>query len=87
MTNEERAAYMKKYRQEHKEQIKANQEYYRAQNPDLVNAYSRKYHNTHKDDPEYKRKKKENFYKWLEKNRDKYNAYQRERARRLRGQI
>lgn len=44
------------------------------------------YYENHKDDPEYKQMKKDSHNKWLEKNRDRWNAYQRER-RKLRKQI
>lgn len=32
-----------------------------------------------KDNPDYKTRKRRNFLLWLDRNRDKYNQYQRER--------
>lgn len=91
MSKEERAAYMKRYREEHKEEIRANQEYYRKQNKERYiessRVYTRKYHNAHKNDPEYRRKRCECTKRWIEKNRDRWNAYQRERYHKRKEQI
>ncbi len=85
MTKEERKVYMKKYRQEHREQINANRRYWAAQNIERYREYNRRnahaYYEKHKDDPEFKAKLKEASKKWVEKNRERNRAYQRERYR------
>lgn len=37
--------------------------------------YDKRYRERHKNDPEYKAKRKAHHQKWLEKNREKWNAY------------
>ena len=86
MTKEERKEYMKKYRQEHREQINANRRYWAAQNLERYREYNRRnskaYYERHKDDPEFKAKCKESSKRWVENNRDRWNAYQTERYKR-----
>ena len=41
---------------------------------------NKRYRERHKNDPEYKAKRKAHHQKWLEKNREKWNAYMRERS-------
>lgn len=42
MTKEERAAYMKKYRVEHREEINANRRYYYSRNKERFKSYYQK---------------------------------------------
>lgn len=42
---------------------------------------NKRYYAEHKDDPEYKAKHNELSKKWVEENRDRWNAYQREYRR------
>ena len=42
---------------------------------------NKRYRERHKNDPEYKAKRKAHHQKWLEKNREKWNAYMRERSK------
>lgn len=73
MNKEEKAAYMKKYREEHLEEIKANRRYWYRQNKERVKQYNKTYYETHGATCQAK---------WLEKNRDKWNAYMREYRKR-----
>lgn len=75
-TKEQRAAYMKKYRAEHREQIRATRRYY--------------YHHVQKLQPcteltlQQKARQKEYHRAWRENNRERWNSYQREyRKRRI----
>ena len=45
----------------------------------------KQYYAEHKDDPEYKAKRGANYKRWREKNKDKWNAYQREYRRKRKG--
>ena len=54
MTKEERAAYMKKYRAEHREEIRANNRYWKAHNKDRVRETAKKCYERRKDDPKDK---------------------------------
>jgi hypothetical protein len=111
MTKEEKAAYMKKYREEHLEEINANRRYWYRQNKERVKQYNKTYYEAHrttpprpkrtwdetrdahrvvckkyyeknKNDPEFKAMLRASQAKWLEKNRDKWNAYLREYRKR-----
>ena len=96
-TKEERAEYMKKYLEEHREQIKANRRYWHEHNrervkrvnkaykdahQDEMREYLKKYYEVHKNDPDFKDKQKRWHDKWIENNRDKWNAYCREYRKR-----
>lgn len=96
-TKEYKAEYAKKYNEEHQEQIKANRRYwyehnrervkrvnkaYRDSHPDKVRECIKKYYEAHKNDPDFKEKQKQYNKKWLDNNREKYNAYQREYRKR-----
>ena len=74
-TKEERAAYMKKYREEHREELNANRRYNRQRHPERAKAVSKAYYERHKNDPEYKKRAKENTKRWIANNRDYWNAY------------
>lgn len=82
MTPEEKKAYAKAYREEHREQIVANQRYWRKHNPEKVKAQAKKdnakAYEKHKNDPEYKAKRNDAVKRWQKNNRDKWNAYCRE---------
>lgn len=84
MTKEERAEYMKRYREEHREQTNANQRYYRNQNKERTRELARNYYHRHKDDPEFMRRRREAVNRWMDKNRDEWNARQREYQRKKR---
>lgn len=47
-------------------------------------AYTAKYHELHKDDPEYKARQNKNHARWQRENKERLNAYQRERRRAIR---
>lgn len=83
MTKEERAEYHKKYREEHREQINANQRYWRKHNPEKVKKQAKKdnakAYEKRKNDPEFKAMQNQRWKKWYDNNRDKFNAYCRER--------
>lgn len=101
-TKEERAEYMKKYREEHRDQLNANKRYWYKQNRErLVKkqreaytgekrekhlVYIRAYYEKHKDDPEYKARNRENQRRWQEKNSERLNAYKREQYRAKKGE-
>lgn len=99
-TKEYRAEYMKKWREENKEQIKANRRYYyqhhkekilEQNNPsgiayrnlhrEEINTKAKEWYYSHKNDPEFKKKAYANTKRWIENNRDKWNAYYREYKR------
>lgn len=85
LTPEERIAKKKeaarKWRQAHKAEINAATKAWNKAHPGRARAYAKKYHEAHKDDPAYKAMKIANFEKWLEANRDYWNAYNAEYAR------
>ena len=85
-TKEYRAEYMKKYRAENREQINANKRYWLKRNPEKVKAQAKKdnakAYEKHKDNPEFKAKNIANSMRWQKENRERVNAYQRERYRR-----
>lgn len=95
MTKEERAEYMRKYRAEHREEIKAcRREHYiksilngtlkdYPKDPEKVREYNKAYYQRHKQEirEKYKEARKEATKRWIENNRDKWNAYQREYQR------
>jgi hypothetical protein len=74
-TKEYRAEYMKKYRAEHRKEINETKRYW--------------YHHCQKTSPIKKPQKNRNEYfkGWVERNREKYNAYQREYQRKLRRKL
>lgn len=81
MTKEERAAYMRKWHAEHREQINANRRYNYAHNPEIKEkekAWHKAWREKHKNDPEYKAKMRENTKRWRENNREYWNAYVRD---------
>ena len=59
---------------------KRSKEYYYA-NKEKQSEYMKKYYAEHKDDPEFMKQKRRTFERWLNNNRDRYNAYQREYQR------
>ena len=71
-TREEHIEYCRRYRIEHKEQIKESIKYYRQIHRDKYQS------------PEYKARQKELHKIWVENNREKYNAYHREYRRKRR---
>ena len=77
MTKDERREYMRNYRAENRDQINANKNYWRKRNPEKVKAHAKKAYEKHKDDPEYKAMKNQNFKRWRNNHRAEYNAYQR----------
>jgi hypothetical protein len=88
-TKEYRAEYMKKYREEHREQLKANRRYYYQRNKKNIlqpnpkaaeenNVRVKRHYHSHKHDPEFKKKRNERVKRWIDNNRDRWNAYQRE---------
>lgn len=83
MTKEELAEYQKKYREEHRAQINANKRYWRKHNPEKAKVQAKKdnakAYEKCKNDPKYKAKRNEYAKRWRENNRDKWNAYCRER--------
>lgn len=86
MTKEEHLEYRRKYREEHREEINANRRYNYKKNPEKTLARNKAWRDEHKDDPEYKARRKASYYKWYEKNREKLNAYARERYRKKKEQ-
>lgn len=80
-TKEERAEYMKRYRQEHREELNASKRYRYRLNLERERARSRAnakiFYENHKNDAEFKRKRNENVKKWEAKNRERRNALQR----------
>jgi hypothetical protein len=83
MTKEERREYMRNYRAENREQINANKRYWLKRNPEKVKAQAKKdnakAYEKCKNDPERMAKRREATKRWQENNRDKWNAYCRER--------
>jgi hypothetical protein len=69
-TIEQRAEYMKRYREEHQDQIKANKRYWHKKHPNKSNEYFKKYYEAHKNEPEFKAKRKEAQKRWRENHRD-----------------
>jgi hypothetical protein len=69
MTKEERKAYMKKWREEHKEHLKQ----YREAHKEEIRIYSKTYYMRHQDEVDARNRK------WRQDNREKWNAYCRER--------
>lgn len=60
------AEYYRAYRKAHKEEVRRNEKRYRER---------------HKNEVEYKARATANVYRWREKNREHYLAYQREYRR------
>lgn len=87
-TKEQRAEYMKRYRQENRERINANQRYwYRIhleQERERSRADSKTYYDKHKDEDTFKQRRYAAVKKWIANNREKYNDYQREYQKRRR---
>lgn len=54
---------------------------YVEKHPEAVRDQLSRYYEKHKDDPEFKAKRADICARWQEKNRDKWNAYQREYRR------
>lgn len=82
MTKQERAEYMREYRQKNREQINSNARYYYKQNKERLAEKNRenakRYYDSHKGDPEFIKKQREAHKRYVEKNREKWNAYNRE---------
>jgi hypothetical protein len=87
-TKEERAEYMKRYRQENRERINASKRYWLRLNRERERARSRKdsknYYDRHKDEADFKQKKCAAVKNWVANNRERWNAYQREYKKRKR---
>ena len=91
MTKEERYEYMKKWRAENRERLKEyNHQYYlshlltsqdRPYDPVKQRQRNKAYYENHKNDEEFKRKRRENSRRWRERNRARWNAYYRERRK------
>ena len=84
MTKEERAEYQRRYVAEHREEINANTRYRYQKNPEVRDRQRKRmkdYYEKHKNGPEYKARVLENMKRYREKNRERINAYQRERYR------
>ena len=89
-SKEERAEYMRKYREKNREKINAyRREYYLKSilngtlkyypaNSEKQREYRKSYYQLHKNELSYKEARKEATKRWVEKNREKWNAYQRE---------
>lgn len=98
-TKEERAAYQKRWRENNPDKVKEYRrrayaksilngtlKYY-PPNPKFQKfqrEYNRRYYEKHKNDEDYKARQKANHKRWREKNRDKWNAYQNEYAKKKR---
>lgn len=88
-TKEERAEYMKRYRQEHREELNASKRYWYRLNLERERERSRAnakiFYETHKDNTEFKQKRCENVKNWIANNRERHNANQRKCYARKRG--
>jgi hypothetical protein len=69
---ERKNSYLRKYRQLNKVRVAENLARRRSENPIIFREYSKKYREKFPD------RVKVSHNKWLKKNRDEYNAYQRE---------
>lgn len=79
---EKHREYMRNYRREHRDEINANARLRYRRDPERYRNYWRKTYEQAKDTPEYKLKNRTYQKAWREKNREKYNTYQREYYRR-----
>ena len=82
-TKEQRAEYMKKYRQENREQLNASRRYWYRLNLERERARSRacykSYYEKHKDEADFKQKRYKVVKNWIANNREHYNAKQRKK--------
>jgi hypothetical protein len=69
--SERRNSYVRKYRQINKERIAKNLVIRRSKNPTIFREYSKKYAT------KFPERVKATHKRWLNRNRDKYNSYQR----------
>lgn len=95
-TKEEKAAYQKRWREENPEKVKEYKKRayiksvlngtlkYYPPDPKFQREYAKRYYEKHKNDEDYKARQKANLKRWREKNRDKWNAYQNEYAKKKR---
>lgn len=70
--SERKNAYLREYRQINKERVAENLARRRSKNPVIFREYSSRYAS------KFPERVKATHKRWLKKNRDKYNAYQRE---------
>ena len=83
MTEKERE-YHKKYREEHKAEISEYRKQYYSSHPEQrekAREYKRLRYQRLKNDAEYIAKSRANHAKWQRENKDKINAYHRERRK------
>lgn len=97
-TKEEKAAYQKRWREENSEKVKEYKKRayiksvlngtlkYYPPNPEKVRECNKSYYERHKNDEDFKKARKEYYLRWREKNRDKWNAYQNEYAKKKRAE-
>ena len=86
---EKLAEYRRQYRKTHAEKEKITRQKYCAR-PDIKEkrrANSKKYYETHKNDPEYAAKRKAYHAEWQRKNKDRVNEYRRERRKKKEGKV
>lgn len=76
MTREEKRAYHREYY--YRSILKGTFKY---PDPEKSRAYHREYYQKHKDDEGFKQRNKAAVTRWRANNRDRWNAYQREYAR------
>ena len=81
-TKEERAAYMKRYRAENLDRLRANRRYYYKQHKEKEKAYQKSYYDEHKGDSAFMEMKRVNTKRYIQNNRDKWNEIQRKHRRR-----
>ena len=95
-TKEYRTEYMRKWRAEHREEMREYYKQYRIKHfwdikyykspPEKRKIYNKTYYEKHKNDEEFKKRSRECYKRWREKNRDKWNAYQREQKAKKRAE-
>ena len=86
--------YQKKYREEHNAELAEKRRQYYQKNREKEREYNakperrekarecaRRYYERHKNDPEYIANDRANHAKWQRENKDRINAYQRERRK------
>lgn len=52
---------------------------YRSKNKEKVNAWTRKHYNTHKDDEDFRKRRKETYYKWYASRTDEIRERYRQK--------
>ena len=87
-SKEEKREYFRKYREEHRDELNAYRRNRYSSEPDYKAKKAvecKAWYEKHKNDPEFIAKRKAYHDKWLNENRDKWNTYNRERRRALKG--